>query len=125
MSGEKPELLRKGRAKAGAATLAEFALRPDPADPRLTERVSGLHQDGRAVETAVLVERPLTQFLNGQELVTLMTIDNYPDDLAVVYLLNKHMLYRDVVIAAIARTQVPDVHRVTNRARQSSAGPPQ
>src|SRR3546814_2190786 len=92
MSGEKPELLRKGRAKAGAATLAEFALRPDPADPRLTERVSGLDQDGRAVETAVVVERPLTLFLNGQEIVTMMTIGDYPDYLAVGYLLNQNML---------------------------------
>src|SRR3546814_11966978 len=83
MSGEKPELLRKGRAKAGAATLAEFALRPDPADPRLTERVSGLDQDGRAVETAVVVERPLTLFLNGQAIVPMTTIGGYPAYLAV------------------------------------------
>src|SRR3546814_18911514 len=101
MSGEKPELLRKGRAKAGAATLAEFALRPDPADPRLTERVSGLDQDGRAVETAVVVERPLTLFLNGQEIVTMMTIGDSPDYLAVGYLLNQHMLKHDDVHEAI------------------------
>src|SRR3546814_20626671 len=109
MSGEKPELLRKGRAKAGAATLAEFALRPDPADPRLTERVSGLDQDGRAVETAVVVERPLTLFLNGQEIVTMMTIGDYPDYLAVGYLLNQNMPKPDAVIEAIDQDQELDV----------------
>src|SRR3546814_11225583 len=97
MSGEKPELLRKGRAKAGAATLAEFALRPDPADPRLTERVSGLDQDGRAVETAVVVERPLTLFLTGQEIVTMMTIGEYPDYLAVGYMFNHTITNPDPV----------------------------
>jgi FdhD protein len=101
MSGESPKTLQKGRAKAGAAALAEFALRPDPADPKLTERVSGLDQDGRAVETSVVVERPLTLFLNGQEIVTMMTIGDYPDYLAVGYLLNQNMLRPDDVIEAV------------------------
>ncbi len=96
-----PRDLKKGRAKAGAATLAEFELRPDPADPRLTERVEGVDQDGRAVETSVVVERPLTLFLNGQEIVTMMTIGDYPDYLAVGYLLNQNMLRPDDVIEAI------------------------
>ena len=101
MSGESPKILRKGRAKAGAAALQEFALRPDPANPKLTERVAGLDQDGREVETAVVVERPLTLFLNGQEIVTMMTIGDYPDYLAVGYLLNQNMLRPDDVIEAV------------------------
>jgi len=109
MSGEKPDVLRKGRAKAGAATLAEFALRPDPADPRLTERVCGLDQDGKPVETAVVVERPLTLFLNGQEIVTMMTIGDYPDYLAVGYLLNQNMLRPDDVIESIDHDEELDV----------------
>jgi FdhD protein len=106
---EKPEALRKGRAKAGEATLAEFALRPDPADPRLTERVAGLDQDGKPVETAVVVERPLTLFLNGQEIVTMMTIGDYPDYLAVGYLLNQNMLRPDDVIESIDHDEELDV----------------
>ena len=96
-----PRDLRKGRARADAAALAEFELRPDPDDPRLTERVQGVDQDGQAVETAVVVERPLTLFLNGQEIVTMMTIGDYPDYLAVGYLLNQNMLRPDDVIEAI------------------------
>jgi FdhD protein len=106
---ERPEALRKGRAKAGEATLAEFALRPDPADPRLTERVVGIDQDGRAVETAVVVERPLTLFLNGQEIVTMMTIGDYPDYLAVGYLLNQNMLHPDDVIESIDHDEELDI----------------
>jgi FdhD protein len=109
VSREKPKVLRKGRAKADDAALAEFALRPDPADPRLTERVAGLDQDGRPVETAVVVERPLTLFLNGQEIVTMMTIGDYPDYLAVGYLLNQNMLRPDDVITGIDVDEELDV----------------
>src|SRR5690606_7187704 len=52
----------------------DYLIRPDPADPRLSERVSGLDQAGARVETTVVVERPLTIFLNAQEIVTAMTI---------------------------------------------------
>ena len=72
--------------------IADFTLRPDPDDPRLTRTVAGIDQDGRAVETAVVVERPLTLFLNGQEIVTMMTVGDHPDYLAVGYLLNQNML---------------------------------
>ncbi len=81
--------------------MKEFTLRPDPDDPRLTRRVPGLDQDGKAVETAVVVERPLTLFLNGQEIVTMMTIGDHPDYLAVGYLLNQNMLRADDEITAI------------------------
>jgi len=94
--------LRRGGAKAAdPAMLAEFELRPDPADPRLTERVRGVDQDGVAIETAVVVERPLTLYLNSQEIVTMMTIADYPEYLAVGYLLNQNMLRHDDKITAI------------------------
>ena len=79
----------------------EFLLRPDPDDPRLTQTVSGIDQEGRRIETAVVHERPLTLFLNRQEIVTMMTIGDYPEYLAVGYLLNQNMLRPDDVIAGI------------------------
>ena len=79
----------------------EFLLRPDPDDPRLTQTVPGVDQEGRRIETAVVHERPLTLFLNRQEIVTMMTIGDYPDYLAVGYLLNQNMLRPDDVIAGI------------------------
>ena len=51
-----------------------FTVRPDPTNPKLTERVSGVDQNGNPIETSVTVERPLTLFLNGREIVTMMTI---------------------------------------------------
>jgi FdhD protein len=94
--------LRKGRAKVKDTTvLDDFLLRPDPLDPGLTELVSGRDEQGREVETRVVVERPLTLFLNAQEIVTMMTIGDYPDYLAVGYLLNQNMLRADDVIEAI------------------------
>ncbi|MDF2766515.1 MAG: formate dehydrogenase, partial [Rhodospirillales bacterium] len=80
---------------------ASYLLRPQPEDPRLTRRMSGLDQEGRPVETAVVVERPLTLFLNGQEIVTMMTIGDYPDYLAVGYLINQNMLTPDDRITGI------------------------
>src|SRR3546814_19616318 len=73
----------------------ELLVRPDPLDPRLTETVDGLDHEGRAISTKVSVERPLTLFLNGQEIVTMMTIGDYPDYLALGYLINQRMLLPD------------------------------
>lgn len=78
-----------------------YLVSPDPNDPKLTERVSGVDQDGNAVETSVTVERPLTLFLNGREIVTMMTICDHPDYLAVGYLLNQNMLHPDDEIEGI------------------------
>ena len=72
-----------------------YIVAPDPGDARLTERVSGVDHAGAPVETAVTVERPLTLFLNSREIVTLMTIGDYPECLAVGYLVNQNMLRRD------------------------------
>lgn len=72
--------------------MSDYIVKPDPGDKRLTERIVGVDQDGAAVETSVVVERPLTLFLNKQEIVTMMTIGDYPEYLAVGYLINQNML---------------------------------
>ena len=78
-----------------------YAIRPDPADPRLTRRVSGIDQSGQPVETSVTVERALTLYLNAQEIVTMMTIGDYPEYLALGYLLNQNMLKPDDVVTGV------------------------
>lgn len=70
----------------------DFIVRPVPDDPRLTERVTGIGHDGKPITTSVTVERPLTLYLNKREIVTMMTINDYPDYLAVGYLVNQNML---------------------------------
>ncbi|HRX35913.1 MAG TPA: formate dehydrogenase accessory sulfurtransferase FdhD [Aestuariivirga sp.] len=79
----------------------EFIVRPDPGDPRLSASVEGIDQTGAAVATRVVTEKPLTLFLNRQEIVTMMTIGDHPDLLAVGYLLNQNMLRRDDTITAV------------------------
>jgi FdhD protein len=76
-------------------------LLPDPDDPRLTQPVTGIDQEGRAVEAAIVHERPLTLFLNGQEIVTMMTIGDHPEYLALGYLLNQNMLRPDDEVTGI------------------------
>ena len=79
----------------------DYIIKPDPADPRLTERVTGIDQTGAAIETSVTVERALTIFLNGQEIVTAMTINDYPEYLAIGYLLNQNMLLPDDEVTGV------------------------
>jgi FdhD protein len=78
-----------------------YLIRPDPQDPRLTERVGGVDQTGAPITTAVTVERALTIFLNKQEIVTAMTINDYPDYLALGYLLNQNMLRPDDEVTGV------------------------
>src|SRR6186713_3574875 len=78
-----------------------YLIRPNPQDPRLTERVSGVDQTGSRIETSVTVERALTIFLNSQEIVTAMTIGDYPEYLAIGYLLNQNMLLPNDTITAV------------------------
>ena len=79
----------------------DYLLKPDPHDPRLTERVSGVDQAGAEIETVVTVERALTIFLNSQEIVTAMTIADHPDYLAIGYLLNQGMLQPDDIVTGV------------------------
>lgn len=74
---------------------------PYPKNPRLTERVMGIDQTGAPVEISVPVERPLTLYLNSQEIVTMMTINDYPEYLALGYLLNQNMLKLDDIVTEV------------------------
>ena len=78
-----------------------YIIRPNPLDPRLTERVAGVDQTGARIETSVTVERALTIFLNSQEIVTAMTISDYPEYLAIGYLLNQNMLLPNDVVTGV------------------------
>jgi FdhD protein len=74
---------------------------PNPQDPRLTQAVEGVDQTGARIETRVPMERPLTLYLNAQEIVTMMTIGDYPEYLALGYLLNQNMLKYDDVVTEV------------------------
>ena len=79
----------------------EFSVKPEPENPRLTREMRGLDQDGREMQIRVIEERPMTIFLNGQEIVTVMTISDHPEYLALGYLLNQRMLLPDDHVTAV------------------------
>lgn len=76
-------------------------LLPDPSAPRLTRRIGGTDHTGALVEISVVEERPLTIFLNAQEIVTAMTIGDYPEYLALGFLRNQGMLRADDVVTGV------------------------
>ncbi len=74
---------------------------PNPSDPRLVERIVGTDHTGAQVTVSVPVERALTLYLNSQEILTIMTINDYPEYLAIGYLLNQNMLKPDDVVTEV------------------------
>jgi len=85
------------KVKAGASLI----IAPNPKAARLTRPISGLDQNGELQHLNVVEERPLTIYLNKQEIVTAMTIGDYPAFLAVGYLRNQGMLLPDDKITGI------------------------
>lgn len=81
--------------------MREFAIKPDPDAAGLSEVATGIDQHGKAIELPVVVEKPLTLYLNSQEVVTMMTIGDYPEHLAVGYLLNQNMLQIDDEVVGV------------------------
>ncbi len=98
--------------------LDEFTVRPTPDDPRLSVDVPGIDHEGRSVTTTVVTERPLTLFLNAREIVTMMTIGDHPDLLAVGYLLNQNMLRRDDEIVAV--DYEPEIETIVVRTKRQT-----
>lgn len=81
--------------------LSEYLIAPDPTARRLTRAVTGTDHNGIAQEINVVEERPLTIYLNRQEIVTAMTIGDYPDYLALGFLRNQGMLHADDEITRV------------------------
>ena len=81
--------------------VTDYLIAPDPAAARLTRAVRGVDHEGRETTLRVVEERPLTIFLNGQEIVTAMTIGDYPEYLALGFLRNQGMLRADEDITRV------------------------
>jgi FdhD protein len=90
-------------------TETPYTIAPQPDAPELSSTVSGIDQNGDPVETRVVTERPLTLYLNRQEIVTMMTIGDHPDLLALGYLRNQNMLDDDDVVTAVDYDDEVDV----------------
>ncbi|WP_293574083.1 formate dehydrogenase accessory sulfurtransferase FdhD [Phaeobacter sp.] len=84
-----------------ASVVAEYLIAPDPQQARLTRPVKGRDHTGALVELSVVEERPLTIYLNRQEIVTAMTIGDYPEYLALGFLRNQGMLHPQDVVTGV------------------------
>ena len=78
-----------------------FLIRPDPDAPGLSVIINGVDASGAPIELPVVTEKPVTLFLNRQEIVTSMTLGDWVPELAVGYFLNQNMLSSDDEITAI------------------------
>ena len=77
---------------AQANDTSQYLIAPSPDGGGLTRRVQGTDHTGAAIDLQVVEERPLTIFLNSREIVTAMTIGDYPAYLALGFLKNQGML---------------------------------
>ncbi|MDX8352802.1 formate dehydrogenase accessory sulfurtransferase FdhD [Cognatiyoonia sp. IB215182] len=81
--------------------MSDYLIAPAPQARRLTRAVTGTDQNGAQIDLNVVEERPLTIFLNAQEIVTAMTIGDYPEYLALGFLRNQGMLREGEVIKGV------------------------
>lgn len=78
-----------------------YIIAPNLVRSDLTRSINGTDQFGNIIELPVIEERPLTIFLNEQEIVTAMTIGDYPEYLALGFLKNQRMLLSDDKVKGI------------------------
>ncbi|WP_394197529.1 formate dehydrogenase accessory sulfurtransferase FdhD [Litoreibacter albidus] len=78
-----------------------WLLAPDPDREDLTRAVTGTDHMGRVTDIRVVEERPLTIYLNAREIVTAMTIGDYPEYLALGFLRNQGMISAEDVVTGI------------------------
>ena len=81
--------------------IRDYIISPNLSDEDLTQEVAGVDQLGNRTNISVIEERPLTIFLNNQEIVTAMTIGDYPEYLALGFLRNQKMLSNKDKVDAI------------------------
>lgn len=81
--------------------ISDYLIAPNPQSERLTRSIVSFDQDGEAQTINVVEERPLTIYLNSREIVTAMTIGDYPEYLALGFLRNQGMLSVDEEITQV------------------------
>lgn len=81
--------------------IRDYIISPNFSGEDLTQELVGVDQLGNRTDISVIEERPLTIFLNNQEIVTAMTIGDYPEYLALGFLRNQKMLSNKDKVDAI------------------------
>ena len=81
--------------------MSDFDIAPDPHAAGLTTSLRGVDASGQPIDLPVVTEKPLTIYLNRQEIVTAMTLGDRPRQMAVGFLYNQNMLHHGDQITAI------------------------
>ena len=81
--------------------LKEFAIKPNLKNDNLTEKITSYDENGNETILPVVKEVALTIFLNKEEIVTVMTLGDMPELLALGYLLNQNMIKKNDEISSI------------------------
>ena len=113
-------------------TFKNYILQPKEELEGLTQLVNGFDQNGQACEINVVEEQPLTIFLNRQEIVTAMTIGDYPQYLALGFLKNQRMLsdgetvlgidYDDELKTVVVRTDGQTIYEEKLKKKTRTSG---
>jgi FdhD protein len=109
-----------------------YLIAPEPSLAGLTRSVVGIDHTGAAVDLSVIEERPLTIYLNRQEIVTAMTIGDHPEFLAVGFLRNQGMVspqdvitkidYDEELSVVVVRTEVETDHEEKLQKKTRTSG---
>ena len=94
----------------------KYLIKSDINNLELTKIIKGFDEKQQNITIKVIHEKPLTIYLNNQEIVTLMSIGDHPKYLATGYLLNQNMLKNNDKIKSI--TYEKDIETIiirTNR----------
>ena len=90
-------------------TTNQLRLQPNISDNNLTKKVYGINEINQTINIDVVTEKPLTIYLNSQEIVTTMTLGDMPKELSVGYLLNQNMINKKDTIENIDHDDDLDV----------------
>ncbi len=85
----------------------------------LTFEVEALNERGEALPTAIAGEHPLTLYVDKREIVTLMTLGQAPEALAIGYLRNQRLIGSIDEIAEVQVDWDTDAVAVTTRGRSA------
>ena len=81
--------------------MSDFVIAPNPHAAGLTTSLRGVDASGQPIDLPVVTEKPLTIYLNRQEIVTAMTLGDRPQQMAVGFRYNQNMLQHGDQITAI------------------------
>ena len=90
-------------------TTNQLRLQPNISNNNLTKKVYGINEINETINIDVVTEKPLTIYLNSQEIVTTMTLGDMPKELSVGYLLIQNIINKKDTIENIDYDEDLDV----------------